>query len=184
VSALPGGGDFLSRLAVVLREEGGLPPGSVVEPADGAERRFGALASAGPRAASRAAEYALLVEAIREGYLLHYSAGRVVAPGDRDLALLAGDRLYALGLARLAALGDLLAVAELADVIGLAAQAHTAGDPDLAEAAWEAGAAAVGWGTSPAHERAKSAARAGDAEAARALRAVARQLAEAPVRGS
>lgn len=175
--------DVLSRLAVALRDEGGLPPGSVVEPDPGAERRFGALAAAGPRAAERAADYALLVEAIREGYLLHYSVGRVVAPGDPDLALLAGDRLYALGLARLAALGDLLAVTELADVIGLAAQAHTAGDPDLAEAAWEAGATAVGWGSSPGHERAKDGARAGDPAAAGALRAVARQLAGAALSG-
>ncbi len=50
-------------------------------------------------------------------------------PDDPDLALLAGDRLYALGLERLAALGDLDAVAELADVIALCAQAHAEGDP-------------------------------------------------------
>jgi len=43
--------------------------------------------------------------------------------------LLAGDHLYALGLARLAALGDLDAVAELADVISLSAQAHASGGP-------------------------------------------------------
>jgi hypothetical protein len=172
--------DVLARLAVVLREEGRLPAGSVIEPAGDAERRFGALASAGPRVAAQSGDYALLVEAIREGYLLHYAVGRVVAAGDADLALLAGDRLYALGLARLASLGDLLAVTELADVIGLAAQAHTAGDPDVAEAAWEAGATAVGWGTSPEHEHAKSLARDGDPGAAEALRAVARQLAASP----
>jgi hypothetical protein len=169
--------DVLSRLALVLEEEGGLPAGSVVVPGDGAERRFGALAAAGPRAADRPDDYALLVEAIREGYLLHYAVGRVVSPHDPDLALLAGDRLYALGLARLAALGDLDAVAELADVIALAAQAHAAGEADLAEAAWEAGVTAVGWGTSPAHEAAKAAARAADPEAAASLRTAARQLA-------
>jgi fructose-1,6-bisphosphatase I len=38
---------------------------------------------------------------------------------DEDLRLLAGDALYALGLARLAEAGDLDAVAELADVIAL-----------------------------------------------------------------
>jgi hypothetical protein len=167
--------DVLARLAAVLDEEGGLPPGSVVEPDGGAERRFGALAAAGPRAVGRTDEYALLVEAIREGYLLHYATGRVVAPHDPDLALLAGDRLYALGLARLAALGDLEAVGELADVIALAAQAHAADQPDVAEAAWEAGVTAVGWGTSPAHEAAKSAARTADPDAAGALRAAARQ---------
>ena len=66
--------------------------------------------------------------------------GRVVRPEDPDLALLAGDRLYALGLERLAAIGDLDAVAELADVIALCAQAHAEGDPARADAVWDAGA--------------------------------------------
>ena len=70
-------------------------------------------------------------------------------PDDPDLALLAGDRLYALGLARLAELGDLDAVAELADVISLAAQAHAEGDAERAAAVWAAGAAAVGHGGGP-----------------------------------
>ena len=83
---------------------------------------------------------------ILEGYRLHYGEPLVVRPDDADLALLLGDQLYALGLARLAALGDVEAVAELADVISLAAQAHSAADPDLAQAVWEAGAVAVGWG--------------------------------------
>ena len=43
-----------------------------------------------------------MVEAVREGYLLHYGDGRVVRGADPDLALLAGDYLYALGLERLA----------------------------------------------------------------------------------
>ena len=76
----------------------------------------------------------------------------MVRPPDPDLALLAGDRLYALGLARLAQLGDLDAV-ELADVISLAAQAHAEGRGSDAPAIWEAGAAAVGHGRPPAPER-------------------------------
>ena len=68
----------------------------------------------------------------------------MLRPDDPDLALLAGDRLYALGLARLAELGDLDAVAGLAGVISRAAQAHAEGDPDAARAAWDAGARAVG----------------------------------------
>ena len=68
----------------------------------------------------------------------------MLRPGDPDLALLAGDRLYALGLARLAELGDLEAVDVLAGVISRAAQAHAEGDPEAASAAWEAGARAVG----------------------------------------
>ena len=90
------------------------------------------MAAAGRRAEGREDDYALLVEAIHEGYLLHYESGRVVRPEDPDLSLLAGDRLYALGLARLAELGDVDAVAELADVISLAAQAHAEGDAERA----------------------------------------------------
>ena len=120
---------------------------------------------------------AFVVEAVREGYLLHHGRPRVLATDDRDLALLAGDRLYALGLSRLADLGLLDAVGELADVIALCSQAHTAEDSDLASAVWEAGATAVGWGGGPGLEAAKSAARAGDPSSPQALRAAARQLA-------
>jgi hypothetical protein len=127
----------LSRLAADLRAEGGLLAGAVADPAPGEPTPHGdAVAGRGP-------EYPLLVEAVREGYLLHYDSGRVVRTGDPDLALLAGDRLYALGLARLAELGDLAAVTSLADVISLSAQARAEGDRARAEAVWEAGTAAV-----------------------------------------
>jgi hypothetical protein len=132
------------------------------------------LASAGPRARGREAEYELLLEMILEGYRLHYAEPLVVQTDDVDLALLLGDQLYALGLSRLAALGDLEAVAELGDVISLAAQAHTASDPELAQAVWEAGAISVGWGASDAHRRAKAKARALEPGAAAALRTAAK----------
>ena len=93
---------------------------------------------------------------------------------DADLGLLAGDRLYALGLARLVALGDIAAVAELADTITLSALAQGAGEPELAEAVWEAGARAVGWGSSEAHRRAKELVLAGSPEAIEAMRTSAR----------
>jgi hypothetical protein len=160
----------LDRLAAALRTDGGLMAEAVAD-AGRADGTLGGAAAAGPRAAGREEDYALLVEAIVEGYLQHYGTGRVVRPADPDLALLAGDRLYALGLARLAELGDLDAVAELADVISLAAQAHAEGDGERAAAIWAAGAAAVGHGSGPELEAAKAAARAGDADAARALRA-------------
>jgi hypothetical protein len=170
----------LRRLAEALRDEGGL----LAEAVDGAapvapsgDPGLGALAAAGPRAEGRREDVAFVVEAIREGYLLHYVTGRVLRADDRDLVLLAGDHLYALGLARLAALGDLDAVRELADVISLGAQAHAEGRPDLAEAAWEAGAAAVGWGAGGGLQAAKAAARAGAPDAAEVLRAAARLLA-------
>jgi hypothetical protein len=129
------------------------------------------LAAAGPRAAGRESEYELLVEMILEGSRLHYGGARAVATDDRDLALLLGDQLYALGLERLAELGDLDAVNELADVISLVSQAHAAGNPELADAVWRAGAVAIGWGPSEAHEAAKRLARAADPRAPEALRA-------------
>jgi hypothetical protein len=146
---------ILERLAREVRERGGLLAQSVAPASQ--DGRYGALAAAGGRAADRADDYALLVEAIHEGYLLHYAAGRVVRPEDPDLSLLAGDRLYALGLARLAELGDLTAVVELADVISLAAQAHAEGDPGRTAAIWESGVRAVGDGPAPDHEAAKAA---------------------------
>jgi hypothetical protein len=145
----------LDRLAAELRDGGGLLAGAV-SPAS-VDGRYGALAASGERVAGREADYALLVEAIHEGYLLHYAAGRIVRPEDPDLALLAGDRLYALGLARLAALGDLAAVAELADVISLTAQAHAEDDPGRAAAVWEAGVRVVAGGPPPDHEAVKAA---------------------------
>jgi hypothetical protein len=131
------------------------------------------VAATGPRTRGREREYELLVEMILEGYRLHYDEPVVVCPADPDLALLLGDQLYALGLARLAELGDLEAVAELADVISLAAQAHTVSDAELAGAVWEAGAVSVGWGASDAHRRAKSRARVHDPDASPDLRAAA-----------
>jgi hypothetical protein len=128
------------------------------------------LAASGPRAEGRREEYELLVEAIYEGYLLHYSSPRVMRPPEADLGLLAGDQLYAIGLARLVALGDTAAVAELADTITLSALAQCAGEQALADAVWAAGARAVGWGSSEAHRRAKDLAFAGAPEAVEAMR--------------
>jgi hypothetical protein len=79
-----------------------------------------------------------VLEAIREGYELHYGTPRAFAGMDDDLRLLAGDALYALGLSRLAETGDLQAVAELADLISACAQAHAENRPEQAEARWAA----------------------------------------------
>ncbi len=159
-----------------LRAQGGALAAHVVaRPGAGPPPPAGAsgLACAGPRVRGREKEYALLLEMIAEGSRLHYGSPRAVATDDPDLALLLGDQLYALGLVRLAELDDIDAVAELADAISLVAQAHVASHPALAEAVWDAGAAAIGWGTSPAHEVAKDLARAGDRGAVAALRAAA-----------
>ncbi len=182
--------DTLERLRSLLRAEGGLiaelvtpdelapsappgpPPGAAAGAARPALERPASVAVAGPRIDGRRSDYELLIEAIYEGYLLHYRSPRVVRAPEQDLGLLAGDRLYALGLARLVALGDIVAVAELADVIALSALAHGAGNPELAAAVWAAGARAVGWGPSEPHRRAKALARAGSPDALRSLQAI------------
>lgn len=64
-----------------------------------------------------AAHFATGMETIYEGYLVHYGRPRLFAPPDRDSALLLGDYLYAHGLVRIAALGDVEAVRELAELI-------------------------------------------------------------------
>jgi len=170
----------LVRLAEAARADRDLLAAAVVDPAPGASATLGARAAAGPRAGEHAADLAFVVEAVREGYLLHHRPGeaRIVATEDADLALLAGDRLYALGLARLAELGLVDAVGELTDVIALCAGAHAAGDADLADAIWDAGATALGWGSDEALEAAKDRARTASPSAADALRTAARQLAQ------
>lgn len=136
-------GDALRVLAEELRAEDTPISPYVVDPAE--PPQLGELAAAGPATAAAPAEYALVVEAVREGYLLHYGEPRLLAGHDSDLALLAGDYLYALGLDRLAALGDTRAVAILADLISqcarLHAEGHTEGSPDLWRSAAEAIAA-------------------------------------------
>jgi hypothetical protein len=77
-----------------------------------------------------------VLEAVHEGYLLHYGDPVGFVGMDEDLALLAGDSLYALGLARLADEGDLEAVAMLADLITDCAKAHAEGDPATAADLW------------------------------------------------
>ena len=138
----------MSTLALfdVLSAQGGMLAAHVREPAGEPEPGPPQRAATGPRAAGREAEYELLLEMILEGSLLHYGTPRVIHTADRDLALLLGDQLYALGLARLAALGDLDSVAVLADVISQLAQAHAEGDVARAEQIWDAGALASGWG--------------------------------------
>jgi hypothetical protein len=83
------------------------------------------------------------IEAVHEGYLLHYGESRAFAGMDPDLRLLAGDALYALGLSRVADQGDLAAVAELSDLIAAVARAHAEGDPGRTAALWADSARAL-----------------------------------------
>jgi hypothetical protein len=109
----------VSTLTETVRRDGGLLAGALA-------------ADPGPPEFDR-----LAVEAVREGYRLHYAQPRVIATSDVDLALLAGDRLYALGLDELARAGDLETIVLLADTISACAQAHAEGRPQAAEAAWQ-----------------------------------------------
>jgi hypothetical protein len=89
--------------------------------------------------------YALGIETIYEGYLAHYGRPRLFAPADAETALLLGDYLYAHGLVRIAALGEVGAVADLAELISLCAQLRAdgaAGDGS----AWAATATLLGRG--------------------------------------
>jgi hypothetical protein len=166
--------DVNARLRAAVRNSGS-PLGAVVDDVPAGDSGGGfdpvALAAGGPRVAEHRDDVELAVAAVLEGCLLHYGEPRALRVDDPDLALLAGDRLYALGLARLAAIKDLTAIAELADIIALSAQAHAAGDGELALAAWHAGAAAIAWGADEPTATAKDRARRGDPAAAGALHA-------------
>jgi hypothetical protein len=154
----------LGELHSLLRSEGGLLAAALRD-GDGSEV-FAPLVAAGPRTSEDPGGYAIVVESILEGYLLHYGRGRIVDDPDPDLRLLAGDHLYAFGLVRLAGLGDLDAVDELSDLISLCAQAH-ANAPSGGELPWQSTQAlwanavvTVAAGPSPEQRDAKERARA------------------------
>jgi hypothetical protein len=89
--------------------------------------------------------YALGVETIYEGYLLHYGRPRLFSPKDKDTALLLGDYLYAHGLVRIEQVGTVDAVNDLAELIAMCAYLQAeqiAGDG----AAWSATASLLGRG--------------------------------------
>lgn len=98
------------------------------------------------------AAFALGVETIYEGYLIHYGRSRLFDPGDSDTALLLGDYLYAHGLVRIAETGSVEAVHDLAELISLCAQARADARPGEA-VAWAATAALLGEGSLEAARR-------------------------------
>ena len=167
----------LQALAEQLRAGETVISSHVVEPV--AEPVLGPLTALGPEAAADPQAYALVVESIREGYELHYGTPRILSGQDEDLALLAGDYLYALGLERLAALGDGEAVAELSDLISVSAACHAEGAQETVPALWLASAVAVGCGATAPHEEAKAQARAASPGAREALLQSARGAAAA-----
>lgn len=161
----------LDRLTERVREEG--PPLRARDqrlngPADPC---FGDLAAAGPRTASLGDDYSLIVEAVREGYLCHYGSSRVLDAPDADLALLAGDLFYAIGIRGLATFRDLESTAILSDLIRVAAELQASGRPDLAEELWLGQIVALACGKDPEQEATVEALKAGRQGAAEALRA-------------
>ena len=110
--------------------------GEIVEAADPALAEY-AVEEPGPeRFAAVEGVRGFVLEAVYEGYLMHYGEPRAFRGMDADLRLLAGDALYALGLSRLAETGDLEAVALLSDLISGSARAQAEGRPEDAEALW------------------------------------------------
>ena len=91
------------------------------------------------------ARFAIAVETIYEGYLVHYGRPRLFAPGDRDTVLLLGDYLYAQGLVRLSAAGSVEAVADMGELISLCAQLRAESSPDDGPP-WAASVALLGQG--------------------------------------
>ena len=93
--------------------------------------------------------FALALETIYEGYLVHYGRPRLFAPPGDDEAILLGDYLYAHGLVRVAATGDLDAVAALADLISTCAHLRAEGAAGDGEA-WTEAARRLGGDAGPA----------------------------------
>ena len=89
------------------------------------------------------ARFALGLESIYEGYLLHYGRPRLFAPADSDTAILLGDYLYAHGLVRVAAHGEVSLVEDFAELVSLCAQLR-AEERDGDGAAWAGTAVLLG----------------------------------------
>lgn len=97
-------------------------------------------------------DYARVLEAVREGHQLHYDQSRLLEGHDDDLALLAGDYLYALAIEQLAAMGDTKAVLTLANLISTSAQLHTEGRGSELPERWRKTAQEVSQGRLPPTE--------------------------------
>jgi hypothetical protein len=89
--------------------------------------------------------FALGLETIYEGFLVHYGRPRLFARREPETMLLLGDYLYAHGLVRIAAEEDVSAVADLAELISLASRLRAEGDGDDGPV-WAATAAGLGEG--------------------------------------
>ena len=102
-------------------------------PASAPRPRWGALYVELDGAADEA--FAVDIELIYEGYLLHYRESRALAlaPGDLETRLLAGDCFYARGLRGIAARGDADSVGLLARLMAACSYLRSAGAPFAAD---------------------------------------------------
>jgi hypothetical protein len=174
-------GHTMARLREIVSAEGeAIAPALRAAPGEDA---LGPLVQAAAADRTDPFEYALVVESVLEGYLLHFGRPRLLDAADEDLRLLAGDYMYALGLSRLARLGDLPAVRALADLITLSARQRAAGtrDADLLAGLWALSALAVGGGPWDRYEQAIAAAREGRADPAELLAEVSRRAPDAGI---
>lgn len=87
---------------------------------------------------------ALGLDLILEGFLMHRGRPRALAPASRDRALLLGDYCYARGLVRIAAAGDLYAIAALSELIATSTgRVADVGAPAGLAALWRATVGAI-----------------------------------------
>ena len=165
-------GDLWQEIALEAEREGSLWS-DALRPRGARDRETVFSRLADPR-------FAIAVETIYEGYLVHYGRPRLFAPGDGDTVLLLGDYLYAQGLVRLSAAGSVEAVADMGELISLCAQLraeHSAEDGPP----WAASVALLGHGvlkkTEDSEELlARARAAAGEEAVERSLEAHARRV--------
>ena len=115
----------LDEVALELAATGGEL--AEVKPMANGKPLFYELLEQGSATREAVRDYGFVFESVLEGYLMHTGTPRLYLPENRDLKLIAGDFLYAVGLQRLAQLGDLQAVGLLADLITLASRLHVEG---------------------------------------------------------
>ncbi|MCL4474386.1 MAG: hypothetical protein M1455_10720 [Actinobacteria bacterium] len=81
--------------------------------------------------------YHQALEYIYEGFLLHQGRSRLLMKDATEFPVLAGDHMYARGLAAIASLEDLYCIEALAELIRACAFVQSEGlDPSLAHKAW------------------------------------------------
>ncbi len=159
--------EALRLLAARVADEG--PPLAVVESRPPAGPPFADLVASGPRTSADPGGYAFVIEAVREGYLCHYEVSRVLDRPDPDLALLAGDLFYAIGISTLAELDDIESVRILSDLIRVSAELRSSGRRREAETMWMAAAMALSCGSDEDYERLSKALTSSDEGATEAL---------------